>query len=134
MQNLKKKLSDLDVREESMWKSQVDPDIDNRMQANIFKKLMSDLKTERETTKKALEHAYNTRPTPVDYKKKIITFQKALDALLDDNASASEKNLLLKECIKRIEYHRDKPEKLKGKGAGRNWTEPPIHLDVKLLV
>ena len=131
---LEKKLSDLDVREESMWKSQVDPDIDNRMPTNIFKKLMSDLKTERETTKKALEHAYNTRPTPVDYKKKLITFQKTLDALLDENASASEKNLLLKECINRIEYHRDKPEKLKGKGAGRNWTEPPIHLDVKLKV
>ena len=131
---LEKKLSDLDAREESMWKSQVDPDIDNRMPANIFKKLMSDLKTEREETTKALEQAQKTRPTPVDYQKKIITFQKTLDTLLDDNASASEKNLLLKECIERIEYHREKPEPLKGKGAGRQWTTPPIHLDVKLNI
>ena len=131
---LEKKLVDLDVREEAMWKSQVDPDIDNRMPANIFKKLMNDLKTDREKTKQALEHAYKTRPTPVDYKKKKITFQKALDALLDEKASAAEKNLLLKACIERIEYHREKPEKVKGKGAGRQWTEPPIHLDVKLLV
>ena len=131
---LEKTLSDLDVREESMWKSQVDPDVDNRMPANIFKKLMNDLVTEREETKKALEHAYKTRPTPVDYKKKIITFQKALDALMNDKVSASEKNLVLKECIERIDYHREKPDRVRGKGAGRNWTEPPISLDIKLIV
>ena len=131
---LEKALADFDAREESMWKSQVDPDIENRMPANIFKKLMSELTTEREETKKALDHAYKTRPTPVDYRKKIITFQKALDALLNDKVSASEKNLLLKECIERIVYHRDKPEKLLGKGVGHKWTEPPITLDVKLKI
>ncbi len=131
---LEKKLSDLDAREVAMWKSQVDPDINNRMPTNIFTKLMNELKEDREKTTKALEHALKTRPTPVDYKKKIITFQKALDALLDDNVSASEKNLLLKECIERIDYHRDKPEKVRGKGAGRQWTEPPISLNVKLNI
>ena len=87
---LEKKLSDLDAREVAMWKSQVDPDPDNRMPTNIFTKLMNDLKADREKTTQALEHALKTRPTPVDYKKKIITFQKALDALLDENVSASE--------------------------------------------
>lgn len=131
---LEKKLLDFNAREESMWKAQVDPDLDNRMPANIFKKLMGDLKAEREETEKALEHAYNTRPTPVDYKKKKITFQKALDALTNDKVSVSEKNLLLKECIERIDYHREKPEKLKGKGVGRQWTEPPISLNIKLRI
>lgn len=131
---LEKKLSDLDAREVAMWKSQVDPDIENRMPTNIFTKLMNELKADREETSQALEHALKTRPTPIDYKKKIITFQKALDALLNENVSAAEKNLLLKECIERIDYHRDKPERLKGKGAGRQWTEPPIHLEVKLKV
>jgi hypothetical protein len=131
---LEKTLSDLDAREESMWKSQVDPDIENRMPSNIFKKLMNDLQAEREKTKQALEHAYKTRPTPIDYQAKIVTFQNALDALLDDNLSASEKNFLLKKCIDRIEYQRDKPEKAKGKGSGRGWIKAPIHLDVKLLV
>jgi hypothetical protein len=131
---LEKALADLDAREESMWKSQVDPDVDNRMPSNIFKKLMSDLQTERENTQQALENALKTRPTPVDYQKKIITFQNALDALLDDNASATEKNFLLKKCIDRIEYHRDKPEKITGKGNGRGWIKSPIYLDVKLLV
>ena len=131
---LEKTLSDLNAREEAMWKSQVDPVIENRMPSNIFTKLMNELKADREETTKALNHALKTRPTPVDYKKKIITFQKTYDALLNDNVSASEKNLLLKECIERITYHRDKPEKVKGKGAGRQWTEPPISLDIKLKV
>lgn len=131
---LEKTLSDLDAREESMWKSQVDPDVDNRMPSNIFKKLMSDLQAERDKTKQSLEHANKTRPTPVDYQTKIVTFQNALDALLDDNISASEKNFLLKKCIDRIDYQRDKPEKIIGKGNGRGWIKAPIHLDVKLLV
>ena len=131
---LEKQLADLNAREEAMWKSQVDPDPDNRMPTNIFTKLMNELKADREKTTKALEHAYKTKPTPIDYKKKIITFQKALDALLNDNVSAAEKNLLLKECIERIDYHRDKPEKVKGKGAGRQWTEPPISLNIKLKI
>ena len=132
--NLEKKLSDLDAREESMWKSQFDPDVENRMPSNIFKKLMSELQAEREETEKALEHAHKTRPTPIDYQKKIVTFQNALDALLDNNISASDKNYLLKKCIDRIEYHRDKPEKILGKGNGRGWIKSPIYLDVKLLV
>jgi DNA invertase Pin-like site-specific DNA recombinase len=131
---LEKTLSDLDAREESMWKSQVDPDVDNRMPSNIFKKLMNDLQAERDRTKQALENAYITRPTPIDYQKKIITFQNALDALLDNNISASEKNFLLKKCIERIDYQRDKPEKVTGKGNGRGWIKAPIQLNVKLIV
>ena len=131
---LEKTLSDLDAREESMWLSQVDPDVNNRMPSNIFKKLMNDLNTEREETKQALEHAQKTRPTPIDYQKKIVTFQNALDALLDDNVSAEKKNFLLKKCIDRIEYHRDKPEHKTGKGNGRGWIKAPIFLDIKLKV
>lgn len=131
---LEKTLSDLDAREESMWKSQVDPDIDNRMPSNIFKKLMSDLQAERDRTTQALENAYITRPTPIDYQKKIITFQNALDALLDNNISAAEKNFLLKKCIERIDYQRDKPKKVTGKGNGRGWIKAPIQLNVKLNV
>jgi DNA invertase Pin-like site-specific DNA recombinase len=131
---LEKTLSDLDAREESMWKSQVDPDVDNRMPSNIFKKLMNDLQAERDRTKQALENAYITRPTPIDYQKKIITFQNALDALLDNNISAAEKNFLLKKCIERIDYQRDKPEKVTGKGNGRGWIKAPIQLNVKLIV
>lgn len=132
--SLEKKISGFDAREKAMWKAQVDPDPDKHMPPNIFHELLSELKQEREETKQALEKALKNRPAPIDYEKKIITFQNALDALLDDKVSVAEKNLLLKECIDRIEYHRDKPEKLKGKGVGRQWTTPPIEIDVKLKV
>ena len=131
---LEKTLAEQDAREREMWRAQVHPNPDKHMPTNVFKDLMDELIAEREKTKQALEHAVNTRPTPIDYKKKIVTFQKALDALLDDNMSASEKNLLLKECIERIEYHREKPTKITGKGVGRQWTQPPIELDIKLKV
>ena len=72
--------------------------------------------------------------TPISYEAKRVTFQAALDALLDDEVSVAEKNHLLKKCIDRIEYHRDKPEKITGKGVGHQWTQPPIELVVKLLV
>lgn len=131
---LEKTKYDIDAREMEMWKSQVDPDPEKRIPPDIFKKLRADLLVEREENKQALEQAYNSRPTPIDYEQKRITFQNALDALLDDNKSAAEKNQLLKACIDRIEYHRDKPEKVTGKGVGHQWTQPPIELEVKLHV
>lgn len=131
---LEKKLPEFDAREKAMWKAQVDPNPDKHMPSNIFHSLLSELKQEREETKQALEKALKNRPAPIDYEKKIITFQQALDSLLDDNVSVTEKNQLLKKCIDRIEYHRDKPEKLKGKGAGHQWTQPPIEIEVKLNV
>jgi hypothetical protein len=131
---LEKTKADIDAREVEMWKRQVDSKIEKRMPADVFEKLMDDLLVERKENNQALEHAYNDRPTPIDYERKRITFQNALDALLDVNKSAAEKNQLLKACIDRIEYHRDKPEKITGKGVGHQWTQPPIELEVKLLV
>lgn len=134
IKNLEKKLSDIDAREVSLWEAQVDTSTANRMPAHIFKALTDKLVTERENTKAALAKAQAEVSAPIDYEQKIVTFQKALDALLDDNVSVAEKNNLLKMCIRRIEYRRDKPTKITGKGAGRQWTTPPVHLDVKFMV
>jgi len=82
----------------------------------------------------ALKKAREAVSAPVDYEKKRATFQKALDALLDDNLSVAEKNHLLKKCIDKITYHRDAPQRILGKGTGRQYTEPPIKLDVNLKV
>lgn len=131
---LEKTLLDIDARELEMWKVQTDPNPKKHMPENVFDKMKEELITERAETTQALEHAHKTRPTPIDYKKKIVTFQKALDALLDDKVSPAEKNLLLKECIEKIVYHRDKPTKITGKGVGHQWTQPPIDLDITLKV
>lgn len=133
IERLKKKLSDIEAAEEAMYEAQYDPDVSKHAPDRVFQRLVAKKAAEREETEQALETALANRPTPVDYEKKRITFQKALDALLDDEVSVADKNQLLKTCINRIEYQRGKPEKLKGKGVGRQWTEQPIDIDIKLL-
>ena len=92
----------------------------------------------------------------MDYVEKAQTFRDALDALLDPDREAKEKNRLLKDCIERIEYSRERPERIKstekrtynngrpdGKGrwlkpnpmpTGSRWTNPPINIEVHLKV
>lgn len=134
IKSLEKKLIDIGARELSLWESQVDPNPAVRMPPNIFQTLTEKLTKEREDTEHALAEARNKVATHVDYGTLVVTFQKALDALLDDEVSVTEKNKLLKACIKRITYHRDIPQRVLGKGSGRQWTSPPIEIDVQLMV
>lgn len=154
IKNLEKKLSVLQEKELSQWEAQSDPDPANRMPQHIFKQLNEKLLKERENVERALRNARDTMPTPVNYEQKIITLQDALNALLDDEVSSAEKNKFLKKCIDRIDYKREKPERIKnpekktrkngrvdGKPlkpnplpVGGNWTNPPIEISVKLNV
>ena len=150
VKSLEKKLADLEAKELAQWEAQSDPDISNRMPQRIFQQLNAKLLKEKEEVEEALSKAYEEMPKPIDYEEKIVTLQTALDALLDDNVPAEKKNKFLKACIYRIEYHRDKPEritnpekrvKVGGRSirpnalpVGASWTNPPITLDVKLKV
>lgn len=134
IKNLEKKLADLGAKEISLWESQVDPDPSVRMPAHIFQTLTEKLTKERAETEQALAEARSTVKTRVNYGTLIVSLQKAVDALLDDEVSVEEKNQLLKACVERITYQRDIPQKILGKGAGRQRTSPPIHLDIKLKV
>lgn len=127
--NLEKKLAELQAREISQWEAQSDPDPTKRMPQHIFQALNTKLVKEREETEKSLEQALKSIPNKVEYKEKIITFQKALDALQDSTKSAATKNKLIKQCIKRITYHRDEANRLKG-----DWEDTSIKLDVQLLL
>ena len=127
--NLEKKLSDIQAKEISQWEMQADPDPTKRMPQHIFQALNTKLVKEREETEKALSEAYNSMPTKIDYERKLITFQSALDALQDESKSAAEKNRLLKACIKRIVYNRIPAERIKG-----IWIGNPIELDVELII
>ena len=127
--NLEKKLSDIQARELSQWEAQFDPDPNKRMPQHIFQALNLKLIQEREETEKALSEARKSMPTKVDYEQKRITFQTALDTLNDNSKSASEKNKLLKQCIKRITYDRKVGKRIKGE-----WIDTPIELDVQLML
>ena len=128
--SLEKKLADINSKELSLWEAQLDTE--NKMPSHIFQALTDKLVKEREETETALTKAREAISTPIDYERKRLTFQKALDALLDDEVSVAEKNHLLKACIDRIEYHRDAPQRMLGKGVGKQWILAPIELDVKL--
>lgn len=148
--SLKKRLNELEEKELAQWEQQSHPDPAQRMPANIFKQLNERLLKEKEEVQEALCKAYESMPEPVDYEEKVIQFREALDALRNPDVSAADKNRLLKACIERIEYHRDKPERIRstakrvtvngkrikpdGLKTGANWTNPPIELDVKLRV
>ena len=152
IKNLEKKLADLKAKELAQWEAQADPDLDKRMPQHIFKQLNEKLLKEKEEVQQALCNAYESMPEPVDYEEKIKTFQNALDALRDPEVDAITKNRLLKACIERIEYSREKPQRIPSQQVryydkeqkrtrwksplktGGNWTSPPVELDVKLKV
>ena len=153
-QNLIKRLEakkiELEKKEIAQWEAQTDPDPANRMPQDVFRRLNEKLLKEKEEVNQALCQAYESMPNPVDYEEKMLRFKDALDTLQDPNASAQQKNRLLKACIDRIDYKREKAERIPSQQeryydpelkktrnrsalkTGGNWTNPPIELDVKL--
>ena len=152
IKNLEKKMQDLQAKELSQWEAQSDPDPAKRMPQHIFQQLNAKLLKEKEEVQQALCKAYESMPEPVDYTEKVVMFKEALSALRNPEVDPQEKNRLLKLCIDRIEYHREKPQRIQSQqkrfyspehkktisrsplGTGGNWTSPPIELDVKLKV
>ncbi len=146
--NLEKRLEELHAQELSQWEAQSHPDPSQRMPAEIFKVLNEKLLKEKEELQQALCKAYEAIPEPINYDEKIVRFRSALSALRDPNLDAQTKNRLLRACIERIDYSREKPERLhsnakrvtvngrrirpNGLPTGANWTNPPIELDIKL--
>lgn len=143
IRTLEKKLKDLRARELSQWEAQADPDPGKRMPQQVFQQLNAKLQFEKEETQQALRKANELMPKPSEYNEKIAKFKVALEALRNPNIDAQEKNRLLKTCIERIEYNRERPQRLKRdpnekKGTtlsiGGNWTNPPIELKINLKV
>ena len=68
-------------------------------------------------------------PSPADWQEKLARFTDALNALDTPDLSAAEKNRLLKACIEKIIYRR---EKLQRQKRAANWASPPVDLSVEL--
>jgi hypothetical protein len=152
VKNLEKKRKELDAKELAQWELQAHPDESKRMPAEIFKQLNEKLLQEKEEVRQALCKAYEAMPEPIDYKERQAKFNEALKALRAPDVDAQTKNRLLKACIERIDYSRERPERIKSQQVryydpdlkqtryksplptGGNWTSPPVELDVKLKV
>ncbi len=134
LKKLEKDLADINIKEISMWESQFDTDESKRMPEHIFQSLKEKLSKERTETEAAIANLKEKVSKPINREKAKVNFQNALNALEDDSVSIMDKNHLLKKCVDKITYHRDTPEKLRGKGVGRSWSSPKIELDIKLKV
>jgi DNA invertase Pin-like site-specific DNA recombinase len=119
IENLEKKMKDLEAKELVQWEAQSDPNPDKRMPQHIFKTLNEKLLAEKEEIRKALCTAYESMPQPVNYKTKILKFTDALTALEDPEVSAKIKNQYLKDIIERIEYERPAPIRITKENADK---------------
>ena len=127
VERLEKRLVELRKQEVQQWAEKMK----NGMPEHVFKALNDPTVAEIEEVEHALCEAKHAVPEPVDLKDKVVTFQAALDALLDPDAPVKEKNQLLKACIERITYSREKYTKV---GTPKGMISTPIILDVKLRV
>lgn len=117
--NLEKKMKNLEAQEVSQWKTQSDPDPDKRMPQHVFKILNEQLLKEKEEVRQALCKAYESIPEPIDFKSRILKFADALAALEDPTVSAKIKNDYLKDIIERIEYERPAPVRITKENADK---------------
>lgn len=100
------------------------------MPKEVFDVLNHKVLSEKEQVTQALCTARDALPEPIDYSAKEVMFSDALALLQDPDAPPLQKNLLLKRCIERIDYSREKK-----KTSNRRWGEPePMELDVHLNV
>ena len=148
IKRLKAKLEELNKKEISQWEKYSE----ESMPKDIFEKLNEKVLKEKDEIQQALCKAYESVPEPIDYEERLCRFKDALYALDNPELSADKKNRLLKACIERIDYKREKAVRIKSQqvryydkelkqtrskstlSTGGNWTSPPIELDVKLKV
>lgn len=106
IESLKTRLDKARQKEIAQWENYTNPD--SYMPEHVFKQLNEQVLKEKHELLAALEHAYASAPTQIDYKERIARFKAALNALSDDTFDAEHKNTLLKSCIDRITYDREK--------------------------
>ena len=127
IERLEKKLVDLRELEKKQW----DEKLRGRMPDHIFDELNGETVAEIEEVQQALCDAKDSVPDPIDLPAQVVTFKAALDALQDPDAPVEEVNRLLKACIDRITYGREKYTKV---GTPRGIVETPLRLEFKLRV
>lgn len=102
--NLEKKLEELNKKEINQWEKYTE----EGMPKHIFDALNAKVLKEKEEVQQALCAAKDSVPEMVDYEEKILRFKDALDALKNPDVDAAKKNKLLKACIDKIIYKRER--------------------------
>lgn len=117
IKRLEARLEELNKKELSQWEKYSE----EAMPKAIFDKLNEKVLQEKENVTQAILNARVTAPTVEDYQEKLLRFTDALNGLQNPNISAQAKNNLLKVCIEKIVYNREK---------GNRWNNTAFELDV----
>jgi hypothetical protein len=127
IERLEKRLASLRETEVKQWAEKME----RGMPEHVFRQLNDKTVHEIEEVQQTLYDARENTPEPVDLGERIITFKAALDAIRDPDAPVKEVNSLLKACIERIEYER---EKYTAVGTPKGMTETPIQMHFTLRI
>ena len=143
IQDLEKRLKELEVTEKLQWEAKHHPDPDERMPSHIFKELNAKVLKEKEEIQEALCTAQESIPESVNYRDQIVKFTETIDALENPKLSAIEKNKHLSEIIERIEYFRPPTVKItkenrhlygyeNGQGKGLKYHYEPYEIFITI--
>lgn len=121
IKRLETKLEELERKELLQWEKYSE----ENMPKAIFDKLNEKVLQEKENVTQAILDAKANAPTVDDYKEKLLRFTDALNGLQDPNVSIQTKNILLKACIERMTYKREK---------GTRYHPTEYELDINLKI
>lgn len=124
---MEKRLEDLRNQETKQWAER----IKGKMPDHVFEALNRELVDDISSLEKSLAAERANMPERVYLENKIVTFKAALDALRDHDAPVRDVNRLLKACINRITYSR---QRVGSRGHPKRGEETPIrmHFDLKV--
>lgn len=117
IKRLETRLEELNNKELMQWEKYTE----GSMPKAIFDKLNEKVLQEKENVTQALTDAKTHTPTVDNYQEKMRRFTDALNGLQDPNVSIQAKNTLLKACIERMTYKREK---------GTRWAQTEYELDI----
>ncbi len=121
IEEYKEELNKIDAKQEELYDF-----LEEKIYSKeVFLDRSNKLKVKREEIEKQIDFLKTNTVEPVDYKEKIITFNKVIDTLRNSEVSAKHKNNLLKTIIKRIDYYRESTSRTK-------WDTSKIKLDIHL--
>lgn len=124
---LSSRLADLERKEVSLWEKFAE----DAMPRNIFDELLAKNQKKKQEVAEMIEKE-QTAPHVPDYAERSAMFSDALAALSDPETPAAEANALLKACIRRITYSRERGHR--ERGTRSRWTMPPMNLRIELNI
>ena len=90
----------------------------------VFDRRNAQLRAKMDECQAAIYKAKSTLPESVDYTERVEAMKTAIDVLKDDNATANDKNKVLKAIVEKIEYSGPQSDKSPSRWQNRTGADP----------